>query len=631
MEDTRWSILFDELSKSAEQVEKDGPYIIFADFHTPHRADANVVEIHAFVGDFDGSMTLEEIVEHRQGLSFAVYSTHSHSVEEPRYRLVIPYRQGVTPSQQKLVFAHFQKVFEGKMDRSCTNPSRLWFMPAHRPGAQPDFFEGFGEVFDPTDLLAGAKEDNSREDYPLVAPFPALPSIDITKAVMEGSRNATLTRLVGRWFGQNNDLDTVSLLAHGWNHKCAKPPLPEHEVESTVRSILKRHMQNHPDYSPVSKDLANTPAFAADEFDIGAMLDTKAPARDWTVSHLVPKGEVGLLAAPGGTGKSFAALHIAIAVATGTDFHGLATTQGTVVIFAAEDDRDEIHRRLEAVLTDSQVNRDLLRRNLKIKSTVGLDMLLTKQDGREVLVTALVDRLAMSIEAFENVQLVIIDPVSRFRGGDSENEATQATRFVQAMEQLSKKTGAAVLGVCHTAKSAAKSGEVSQHVVRGSAGLVDGVRYVLQLYPACEKEATKACLPSGKYLRLDLVKGNYSAGLTKPLWLRVGHGGRHDPVDLAAAVFCEVTEDADQDEVTPERGGTAAEAVAKFVLAQVAAGQEWSVRSLTRAHSSVGLGLGLRELERAVNEALALGYLAKTSECGYLTAGRTQLPTAAQR
>ena len=100
---------------------------------------------------------------------------------------------------------------------------------------------------------------------------------------------------------------------------------------------------------------------------------------------------------------------------------------------------------------------------------------MTRNDGKEVRPTGLVERLAKTIAPLTDLRLIVIDPAARFRGGE-ENAAEDTTRFVEAIETLAKRTGAAVLVVHHTNKVSMQGGEQNQSASRGSSALTDGVR-----------------------------------------------------------------------------------------------------------------------------------------------------------
>jgi RecA-family ATPase len=63
----------------------------------------------------------------------------------------------------------------------------------------------------------------------------------------------------------------------------------------------------------------------------------------------VPDRTVTLLYGDGGTGKSLLALQLAAATALGVKWIGLQPAHGPVLYLSAEDDLDELHRRLGRV------------------------------------------------------------------------------------------------------------------------------------------------------------------------------------------------------------------------------------------------------------------------------------------
>lgn len=84
---------------------------------------------------------------------------------------------------------------------------------------------------------------------------------------------------------------------------------------------------------------------------VARMISEPPSARRWLLKDLLPLGVVGLFAAAGGSGKSYAMLQLGVSVATGIPFVGLDIGEtGGVLIIAAEDEADEIHRRLFRVI-----------------------------------------------------------------------------------------------------------------------------------------------------------------------------------------------------------------------------------------------------------------------------------------
>jgi len=75
-------------------------------------------------------------------------------------------------------------------------------------------------------------------------------------------------------------------------------------------------------------------------------LDGPAPVRRWHVEDMIPADTITLLNGDGGTGKSLLALQLAVATVSAGYWAGKSVTQGTSLFLSAEDDIDEIHRRL---------------------------------------------------------------------------------------------------------------------------------------------------------------------------------------------------------------------------------------------------------------------------------------------
>jgi len=63
---------------------------------------------------------------------------------------------------------------------------------------------------------------------------------ELYKGVTEGERNNTLTRLVGSWVSDGLTYEECLENAFLWNSK-NEPPLPEKEIEATVKSIFEKH------------------------------------------------------------------------------------------------------------------------------------------------------------------------------------------------------------------------------------------------------------------------------------------------------------------------------------------------------------------------------------------------------
>ena len=288
---------------------------------------------------------------------------------------------------------------------------------------------------------------------------------------------------------------------------------------------------------------AGTPLFDAAGVRFGRFVLSDPPPREWLLVDVLPASVVGVLASMGGAGKSFLVYQALFSIVTGLPFLGIPVgTSGGALYLAAEDDEPELHRRGLALLdwysrltTWRPEYKELLAERLHVVSRVAEHNLLTAATGdSQVRQTPLVGRLIDAASAIPDLRLIVVDPVSRFRGGRA-NDEEHATRFVEALEAIRRGTEAAVLALHHVSQSGIKDGG-GQEIVRGSTALVDGVRWVATLQRLRRDAAPDYGLhesEADRYLRLEVPKSNYAAPFPG-LWLRRDTGGVLVPVPLAA-------------------------------------------------------------------------------------------------
>ena len=295
-----------------------------------------------------------------------------------------------------------------------------------------------------------------------------------------------------------------------------------------------------------------------------AELEEPPPPRRWLLRQstgeradpLFPRGKVGILSAAGGTGKSMALCGLALAVATGrpwlqagrgplaTDGYGVAEP-GRVALLLAEEDRDEVRRRLfyaARLMGLNEAERKAAVARLWIGALAGVDVELVRRDENDNIVEAdnapqlrelLREELARDLEARaadlaadlaehagpDGWALVIVDPLSRFGGVDTETDNGAATRAVQALERLTELPGGpAVMVAHHERKGSAKDASAGQEAIRGSSAIVDAARWVARLVPV-EVSAGERWETAGKCdaaVLFKLVKTNYTRGIRRP-------------------------------------------------------------------------------------------------------------------
>jgi AAA domain len=98
------------------------------------------------------------------------------------------------------------------------------------------------------------------------------------------------------------------------------------------------------------------------------------PARQWAIHNRVPLRQANLFSGEGGTGKSILELTKNVAHVTGKDWLGSMPELGPAFYIGAEDEEDEIHRRLAAVAKHCGVTfKELIDGGLYVKCMLGQD------------------------------------------------------------------------------------------------------------------------------------------------------------------------------------------------------------------------------------------------------------------
>ncbi len=219
-------------------------------------------------------------------------------------------------------------------------------------------------------------------------------------------------------------------------------------------------------------------------------LTSTPPARKLLLTRdgvpFLPASSTGSVVADGGVGKTFSMLALALSLATGRPWLGVfeVVDPGRVVVLLGEEDDDEVHRRLHAIASMRGLTREeiaLGHANIVAAGLAGERLELTRASGREYEATDVFDRLAELVERYEP-SLLLLDPLSRWGGPDTELSVPAATFLVQCLERLTRLRGRpSVIVAHHTAKAArgAKKGRTED--ARGVTATSDGLRWSVRL------------------------------------------------------------------------------------------------------------------------------------------------------
>lgn len=198
--------------------------------------------------------------------------------------------------------------------------------------------------------------------------------------------------------------------------------------------------------------------------------------RDFVFPGL-PAGKVGVLCAPGGTGKSFLLLELGMSVASGEPLiHGVCPgTAGPVRYVSFEEDEIDLNNRLCALFRTFKDFSPPVETFFPCALDGECLSLLGK--GGEVNINAVKWLERQCCE----MRLVILDPLSRLHEAD-ENSNSEMKMLMKILISTAKKTGCAIVVAHHTNKHSILSGQGDlQQSSRGASCIVDDPRLTMTL------------------------------------------------------------------------------------------------------------------------------------------------------
>jgi hypothetical protein len=327
-----------------------------------------------------------------------------------------------------------------------------------------------------------------------------------------------------------------------WNAANLAPPWSEARLRANFERLLRREIAQHGPFaraenesenppddpletprreppSPASLPISSEITWRITDWRADRFLGP-APERHWLVDGVIPLGTAGVFAAVGDAGKSMMALELALRVAcapprhTAPRFFGQSiAARGPAMVLTAEDDAPEIHRRL-AALDPSAARAGKPLYIMPMLATGGARALLEETAGGPTP-TAFWHALRDQLLALPDLKLIVLDPLSSFAGGDTnDNQLGSALMFL--LGELASATGASVMLIHHFTKSIVPTGLTdARTAIRGAGALVDNGRWALAMWEAEEEKAREVLKSLGQGERARASGLVYFGGLTK--------------------------------------------------------------------------------------------------------------------
>lgn len=230
-------------------------------------------------------------------------------------------------------------------------------------------------------------------------------------------------------------------------------------------------------------------------------------------------GTLGVLAAEGGTGKSFLSLQIALSIVFGTEIvPGFAPAKrGAVLCCYGEDDENVVAKRIKAICdaTDIQPGEvDDAIRSHQLVIIAGRSGALLRFDAKGNT-TRTPDFQTLCRQCEESkYRLVIIDPLIAWAGLPNENDNAGMQLAAETLIALSRASSGAVLALHHANKDGARTGDTSQNLSRGASSLLCAARWVASMRGLTDKDAKHFGINEADiagYVEVRVSKNSYAA------------------------------------------------------------------------------------------------------------------------
>lgn len=216
--------------------------------------------------------------------------------------------------------------------------------------------------------------------------------------------------------------------------------------------------------------------------------------KDWLP---IPKGTTSMLVAPGGTGKTWLALQLAIRMAR-------EDAGRKIFLWLSEDPEGIVKSRYKAI-TDKILFGKKGTEDSQIDISTEDPLLLLEPHGRAISLSSKFYAMKRELREYD---VIVIDPLLAFYGGD-ENDNSQARVFMQPFLNWARSENKSIIFLHHSKKGDSVNGSKA----RGAGAIVDAVRCVYDMDKVYVKKSDgKELDPLNLHMRkLTLSKDNYGA------------------------------------------------------------------------------------------------------------------------
>lgn len=359
-----------------------------------------------------------------------------------------------------------------------------------------EYFEGDGvELAEVNDTVRKLLNPPKREYSGFVSP----PTIE------DGSRTNILTKMACSMQAKGFDDETIKGAIRSENDRKCNPPLTEKELEREVFPALKRYEKGNAPFQVVCDNGKARPVKQQKKLNYKSareLLESDAPPIEYVVDVIIAKGLI-VLSAKSKMGKSWLALQLAVAVASGEDFLGFNTQQGGVLYIDLENAEPIARSRLATVLNGSEPP----------------DKLTVINDYSTMNDTFITD-ISEYLEEHKDTSLVIVDVFQRVKKSKKANQSDYDDIYQNftPLKELTEKYNISLILVMHNRKAVDLTDPYSN--VLGSTAIMGASDEMIVIHKKERRDENATLSVTGRTVQ----ENEYTIHFNKPLckWEMLG-------------------------------------------------------------------------------------------------------------
>tara|TARA_R100001594_G_scaffold35203_1_gene64382 strand:- start:1813 stop:4005 length:2193 start_codon:yes stop_codon:yes gene_type:complete len=217
----------------------------------------------------------------------------------------------------------------------------------------------------------------------------------------------------------------------------------------------------------------------------------KPPIQKFLVNEIMPLGVPAIFAASGDSGKGMMTMDLAMKISSGLPFQesfgGTISEFGNTIIFTAEDDEDEVHRRISRLDPENKrLDYPHKMRIIPLPNFGGVFPIMQQNKDKSYHTGEQFDKYYQQMLQIDDLKLIVFDPLASFVHADVNADPAAGAALMGLMAKISTETGATVLLCHHMAKvrdtEPPQTPEEARNLIRGTSALVDGVRFAYAVW-----------------------------------------------------------------------------------------------------------------------------------------------------